>query len=89
LLDEIIGRITIPHLPNKMGFTVNLNVNYRKYIQSNSFLLLESKLDTIKGRKAIGNGWIKDQYGDKLHADAQGTFVSPKYGLLAKISTYF
>jgi len=72
-----------------VGFTVNLNINYRNYLQSNKFVLLESKLEEVKGRKAIGQGWIKDIDEVKIHADAKGIFVSPKYGILTKIAAWF
>ncbi|KAJ3040864.1 hypothetical protein HDV00_010324 [Rhizophlyctis rosea] len=78
LMDEMLARATIPSLPNGMGFTANLNINFRKPVSSDQFLVLRSRLNKVEGRKAFAEAWIESVDGKTKFVDATGLFVSPK-----------
>ncbi|KAJ3190023.1 hypothetical protein HDU85_000314 [Gaertneriomyces sp. JEL0708] len=88
LMDEMIARSTIPSLPYQTGFTVNLNVNYRKPVESDQFIVMRSKLSKLDGRKAFGEAKIESIDGTKLYVEATGIFVSPRQALLALASKF-
>ncbi|KAL4780468.1 HotDog domain-containing protein [Aspergillus varians] len=82
LLDEGMGRCAFPVLPNKVGVTANLNINYRRPAMANSYFVMRAQVVRSEGRKA----WIEarietlpeeGQEPDVL-VDATSLFVEPK-----------
>ncbi|KAK7689648.1 hypothetical protein QCA50_007441 [Cerrena zonata] len=45
ILDESLGRISILNLPDKVGVTANLNLNYKAPTRANQFLVVKTHLD--------------------------------------------
>ena len=87
LLDEGLARCSFTALPNKVGVTAQLTVNYRKPAPAGSFMVLRAELIKVEGRKAWVKGNISllgegTEMGDVL-VEAEGLFVEPKY---AKVS---
>ncbi|KAJ3051068.1 hypothetical protein HK097_007948 [Rhizophlyctis rosea] len=83
LMDEMLARCTIPSLPNHIGFTANLNINFRKPVRANQFLILHSRLKRLDGRKAYGEAWIEGIDGQGVkYVEAEALFVSPKNPLV-------
>ena len=87
LLDEGLARCSFTALPNRIGVTAQLTVNYRKPAPAGRFMVLRAELVKVEGRKA----WVKGNIsllgegvepGDVL-VEAEGLFVEPKY---AKVS---
>ncbi|ORY75456.1 thioesterase family protein, partial [Protomyces lactucae-debilis] len=85
LLDEGLARCCFPALPNKIGVTANLNVDYRKPTKANQLVMLKAKTLKVEGRKAWVEGKIvsmdADKEGDTL-VQAKALFVEPKYAAL-------
>ncbi|KAL1914675.1 uncharacterized protein VTP21DRAFT_8086 [Calcarisporiella thermophila] len=77
LLDEAFGIIALPNLPGNVGFTANLNINYRRPCFSNQFVVIRSKLEKLEGRKAYTEASISDLEGN-VFVDGTSLFVSPK-----------
>ncbi|KAF8249381.1 thioesterase family protein [Wilcoxina mikolae CBS 423.85] len=59
LLDEGLARCSFPALPNKIGMTANLTINYRKPSPAESFVVLKAKTVKVEGRKAWVEGHIE------------------------------
>ncbi|KAG0331934.1 hypothetical protein BG004_001452 [Podila humilis] len=77
LLDEITAMTAIPNLPGKTGFTANLNVNYRHPCIADQFVIAQSEVTSVEGRKAFVKASLKTIDGTLL-ADATALFIAPK-----------
>ncbi|KAG8936668.1 hypothetical protein FRC02_000126 [Tulasnella sp. 418] len=78
LLDETLARNAFFNLPSKIGVTASLLVNYRAPTKADQFIVIRTKLENLKGRKAVVSGRIENLDGTLL-VEAKGTFVEPKY----------
>jgi len=83
LLDEGLARCSFMALPNKIGVTAQLTVNYRKPAPAGRFMVLRAELVKVEGRKAWVKGNISllgegTEMGEVL-VEAEGLFVEPKY----------
>ncbi|KAI8978441.1 HotDog domain-containing protein [Pilobolus umbonatus] len=79
ILDEMLAYITIPSLPNYSGFTANLNVNYRKPIKSNQWVIVHGVLEKLEGRKAWGKAWIETTEDvPVVLTEATALYISPR-----------
>jgi acyl-coenzyme A thioesterase PaaI-like protein len=87
LLDEGLARCCFPALPNKIGVTANLVVDYRKPTKANQLVMLKANTTKVEGRKAWVEGSIvslaTDNEGDTL-VQAKALFIEPKYAALMK-----
>ncbi|KAI9103236.1 HotDog domain-containing protein [Phlyctochytrium arcticum] len=88
LMDEMLARAIITSLPNQTGFTANLNINYRRPVQTNQFIVLRSKLTKIEGRKGYGEASIKSLDGQQTFVEATALFISPNANLLSLASRF-
>lgn len=68
---------TIPNLPNFTGFTANLNVDYRKPIIANQWVIIKGKLEKLEGRKAWGKASI-ETLEHTLLTEATALYISPR-----------
>ncbi|KAI6124516.1 HotDog domain-containing protein [Pisolithus croceorrhizus] len=78
LLDESLARTAINNLPDKIGVTANLSINYRAPTFADQFIVIKVRLLEKKGRKVLVGGRVEDLKGNVL-VEANGTFVQPKY----------
>ena len=82
LLDEGLARACFSALPNKVGVTANLNINYRVPCPGNSYIVLKAETTKVEGRKAWVKGWIEllDEHGESgtKIAEAEALFIEPK-----------
>ena len=89
MLDEGLARCAFNSLPSKIGFTANLNVNFRNPSPANSYLLLTAETIKAEGRKCWVKGRIElledDEKPGKLLVEAEALYVEPKY---AKVSWF-
>lgn len=83
MLDEGLARCAFAALPNKVGVTANLQINYRKPTMAGQFLVLRATTTKIDGRKAYSEGWIEPlevaegEEPQKL-VEASALFIEPK-----------
>ncbi|KAH7342214.1 HotDog domain-containing protein [Rhexocercosporidium sp. MPI-PUGE-AT-0058] len=82
MLDEGLARCCFAALPNKVGMTANLNINYRAPAQAGSFVVLRATTTKVEGRKAWVEGHIETLVGEgekpiKL-AEASALFIEPR-----------
>lgn len=87
MLDEGLARGCFDALPHKIAVTANLEINYRKPTQANSFLVLRGKTVKVEGRKAWSEGRIETLPGPGeepvVLVEAKGLFISPKYAAVS------
>lgn len=84
LLDEGLARCCFPALPNKVGVTANLKVNYKKPTKAGDYYVLKAKTTKVEGRKAWVNGWIERldpatvEGAGEVFVDAEALFIEPR-----------
>jgi len=78
LLDEALARTATHNLPEKIGVTANLTINYRAPTRADQFIVFRIHLLEAKGRKSRVSGTIEDLDGNIL-IEASGLFVQPRY----------
>ncbi|KAJ7434310.1 HotDog domain-containing protein [Mycena galericulata] len=81
LLDEALARNAFMHLPDKVGVTATLSLNYRAPTRADQFVVLKTKLLEAKGRKVVVAGRVEDLDGTLL-VEAEALFVQPRYAKL-------
>jgi adenylylsulfate kinase len=89
MLDEGLARCCFAALPNKVGMTANLNINYRAPAPAGSFVVLRAKTTKVEGRKAWVEGHIETlaAEGEKpvVLVEATALFIEPRQ---AAVSPY-
>lgn len=82
LLDEGLARCCFAALPNKVGMTANLNINYRNPTPAQGFVVLRAVTTKVEGRKAWVEGRIETlaAEGEKpvVLAEATALFIEPR-----------
>jgi adenylylsulfate kinase len=82
LLDEGFGRCCFAALPNRIGVTANLNINYRKPAPAGNYYVLRARTVKVEGRKAWVEGHIETlaDPGQEPTIIAEGSalYVEPK-----------
>jgi acyl-coenzyme A thioesterase PaaI-like protein len=83
ILDEGLARACFPALPNKIGVTASLKIDYRSPCPAGSYVVLRAETTKVEGRKAWVKGWI-EVLGDGVEAtgvkvvEAEALFIEPK-----------
>ena len=82
LLDEGLARCCFPALPNKIGVTANLNIDYRAPAMADSYVVLRAETVKVEGRKAWVEGRIEtlpeDGKEPVVLVEAKALFIEPK-----------
>lgn len=78
ILDEALAYIAFPALPNNIGFTANLNINYKRPIMSDQWVVMKAKLDKLEDRKAYVSASIQSLDGETVFTEATSLYISPK-----------
>ncbi|KAE9376796.1 adenylylsulfate kinase [Stipitochalara longipes BDJ] len=90
LLDEGLARCCFAALPNKVGMTANLNINYRSPAPAGAFVVLRAKTTKVDGRKAWVEGHIETLVaeGEKpvVLVEASALFIEPRQAAIANIT---
>ncbi|KAF6741933.1 mitochondrial protein [Ephemerocybe angulata] len=81
LLDETLARTAIINLPEKVGVTAQLSLNYRAPTMADQFVVIKTKIGEVKGRKAHVSGRVEALDGTLL-VEANAMFVQPRYAKL-------
>ncbi len=89
ILDEGLARCCFPALPNKVGMTANLNINYRKPAPAGAFVVLRAKTVKVEGRKAWVEGHIETltEKGQDpvILVEASALFIEPKQAAVSEV----
>lgn len=92
MLDEGLARCAFPAMPNKVGVTANLSINYLKPTMAGQFLVLRATTTKVEGRKAWAEGWIESlevvegEEPAKL-VEATALFIEPKHAKVCRSSS--
>jgi 3'-phosphoadenosine 5'-phosphosulfate synthase len=82
ILDEGLAKCCFGALPNKIGLTANLNINYKAPAKAGQFVALRAKTTKVEGRKAWVEGHIETLVapGEKpvVLVEASALFIEPK-----------
>jgi acyl-coenzyme A thioesterase PaaI-like protein len=81
IFDEVLGLAQA--LSGAPGMTGRLMVTYRSPTPLNTELRVVGRLDSVDGRKILTSGEIR--VGDRLCAEAIGTFISVRPGTLSSL----
>jgi acyl-coenzyme A thioesterase PaaI-like protein len=84
LLDEGTARCCFPALPNKVGVTASLKIDYKNPTFSGQIVVLRAETTKVEGRKAWVKGRLetlvdeaKGEVG-KVLAEAEALFIEPR-----------
>jgi len=82
LLDEGLARCCFPALPNKVGVTASLKIDYRKPCMAEQYVVLKAETTKVEGRKAWVTGRLMTlgedhEEGDVL-VEAEALFIEPR-----------
>jgi 3'-phosphoadenosine 5'-phosphosulfate synthase len=82
LLDEGLARCCFPALPNKVGVTARLLINYRAPVPEGSYVVLRATTTKVEGRKAWVEGRLESLVAEgekpKVYAEASALFIEPR-----------
>ncbi|MCJ1446858.1 MAG: hypothetical protein MMC23_007365 [Stictis urceolatum] len=89
LLDEALARCSFGALPNKVGMTANLNIDYRRPMPTDSYVVARAELERVEGRKAWVRGWLESadagEDGERVKfVEAKGLFIEPRQAATMK-----
>jgi 3'-phosphoadenosine 5'-phosphosulfate synthase len=89
LLDEGLARCCFPALPNKLGVTANLTIDYRSPAHAKSYIVLRAETTKVEGRKAWVKGRIEtlpmEGEAPLVLAEATALFIEPKGAAVSEI----
>jgi adenylylsulfate kinase len=89
ILDEGLARCCFAALPNKVGMTANLNIDYRAPVPANSFVVLRATTTKVEGRKAWVDGRLEsaslNQEKATVFCEAKGLFIEPKQAAVSPL----
>lgn len=81
LLDECMGRACFGRLPEKIGVTVHLELDYKKPVKANTIVLVRNVTERVEGRKA----WVKaiietvEHNAGEVLVEASAIFIQPRW----------
>ncbi|KAK0120360.1 hypothetical protein ONS95_011763 [Cadophora gregata] len=82
MLDEGLARCCFAALPNKVGMTANLNINYRAPAKAGAYVVLRARTTKVEGRKAWVEGHIETLVGEGekpvVLVEASALFIEPR-----------
>lgn len=82
MLDEGLARCCFAALPNKIGMTANLNINYKAPAMAGQCVVLRATTTKVEGRKAWVEGRLETLVaeGEKpvVLAEATALFIEPR-----------
>lgn len=91
MLDEGLARCCFGALPNKIGMTANLNINYRSPAPAGAFVVLRARTTKVEGRKAWVEGHIETLVGEGevpvVLVEASALFIEPRSAAVSFLYT--
>jgi adenylylsulfate kinase len=82
MCDEGLAKCCIGALPNRVGVTASLTINYRKPAPAGTFVVLRARTIKVEGRKAWVEGHIETlvEPGEEptVLVEASALFIEPK-----------
>lgn len=88
LLDEGLARCCFPALPNKVGVTASLTINYRKPCFAGQYVVLKAETTKVDGRKAWVKGRLETlpESGEgEILVEAEALFIEPRQAAVSPL----
>jgi 3'-phosphoadenosine 5'-phosphosulfate synthase len=89
MLDEGFARCCFAVLPDQVGVTAKLDINYRKPTKADSYVVLRAKTTKVEGRKAWVEGRIETLAAPgetpTVLVEASALFISPKFAKVSEL----
>ncbi len=82
VMDGLMGEICFVY--GYKAATLNLNVNYKKFLPLDTVVLLETKIDKIEGRKLFVSSALKDLQDETPYAEATSLYIVPRNAIQEK-----
>ena len=85
LLDEGLARCCFPALPNKVGVTASLKLEYKKPVMAGQVVVLRATTTKVEGRKAWVTGTLEtladERAGEKsvVLTEGEALFIEPRH----------
>lgn len=79
MFDEALARAAFYALPNMVGVTAKLEINYRKPVYADRYFTIQSHVTDSEGRKAFVAADLREPGSNKVLANADAVFVEPKF----------
>jgi acyl-coenzyme A thioesterase PaaI-like protein len=93
MLDEGLARCCFPALPNRIGVTANLNIDYRQPVKADTYIVLRATTVKVEGRKAWVEGRLETlPEGDEepvVLVEAKALFIEPKFASVCLLFPLF
>ncbi|BFZ57611.1 hypothetical protein PYCC9005_004663 [Savitreella phatthalungensis] len=88
-LDEGLARCCFRALPNKIGVTANLTIDYRKPTRAHQLVLMTAHTTSVQGRKAYVEGKLQTMPRNAWEqqvtlVEATALFVEPRYAKMMR-----
>ena len=83
IFDEALARTAFYALPNMVGVTGKLEVDYRKPVVANQYAVLQTNITENIGRKAFVRGELRPANADTVLAHASSIFIEPRWAKYA------
>ena len=84
LLDEGLARCCFPALPNKVGVTASLKIDYKAPIMAEQIVILRAQTTKAEGRKVWVKGQLETTEGVVL-VQAEALFIEPRQAAVSVI----
>ena len=82
VLDEGMAGCCFAALPNKVGLTASLTLNYKKPVPANTYVCIRATTTKVEGRKAWVEGRIESLVGKGetpvVYVEASSLFIEPR-----------
>ena len=89
MLDEGMARCCFSALPNKIGMTASLKMDYEAPLPAESYVVLRAETTKVEGRKAWVKGRLEELRDDgeegKVFVEAEALFVEPKRAKVSQL----
>ena len=91
LIDEGFARCCFNRLPNKIGMTANLNINYKAPLPVDTYICLRGTTTKVEGRKAWVEGRLESLaepgQAPTVHCEATALFIEPRQAAVSAIAS--
>jgi hypothetical protein len=81
LLDECMGRACFPLLPEKIGVTVHIELDYKNPVKGDSLIVIRAETERVEGRKAWVKGVVEavGENDGQVLVESKAIFVQPRW----------
>lgn len=81
LLDECMGRACFPLLPERIGVTAHLELDYKNPVKADSVIVIRAETERVEGRKAWVKGVVEavGENNGQVLVESKAIFIQPRW----------